>query len=57
MDKAQPQKRQHLHHDDIRNDLHIFIVTHLEGMIDERMQFRKWYFRNKVAAFSLAVSL
>ena len=23
MDKAQSQKRQHLHHDDIRNDLHI----------------------------------
>ena len=45
MDKAQPQKRQHLHHDDIRNDLHIFIVSHLEGVIDERMQFRKRYFR------------
>ena len=43
--------------DAVHQLLHIFIVTHLEGMIDERMQFRKWYFRNKVAAFSLAVSL
>ena len=57
MDKAQPQKRQHLHHDDIRNDLHIFIVTHLERVIDERMQLGKRHFRNKVATFSLAVSL
>ena len=43
--------------DAVHQLLHIFIVTHLEGMIDERMQFRKWYFRNKVTAFSLAVSL
>ena len=43
--------------DAVHQLLHIFIVTHLERVIDERMQFRKRHFRNKVAAFSLAVSL
>ena len=43
--------------DAVHQLLHIFIVSHLERVIDERMQFRKRYFRNKVAAFSLAVSL
>ena len=57
MDKAQSQKRQHLHHDDIRNDLHIFIVTNLKGVIDKRMQLGKRHFRNKVAAHLLALCL
>ena len=43
--------------DAVHQLLHIFIVTNLKGVIDERMQLGKRYFRNKVAAFSLAVSL
>ena len=43
--------------DAVHQLLHILIVTHLKRMIDERMQLGKRYFRNKVAAFPLAVSL
>ena len=31
--------------DAVHQLLHIFIVSHLERVIDERMQFRKRYFR------------
>ena len=43
--------------DAVHQLLHIFIVTHLERVIDKRMQLGKRHFRNKVAAFPLAVSL
>ena len=42
--------------DAVHQLLHIFIVTHFERVIDKRMQLGKRHFRNKVAAFSLAVS-
>ena len=32
--------------DAVHQLLHIFIVTHLEGVIDERMQLGKRHFRN-----------
>lgn len=43
--------------DAVHQLLHIFIVTHLERVIDKRMQLGKRHFRNKVAAHLLALCL
>ena len=43
--------------DAVHQLLHIFIVAHLEGMIDKRMQLGKRYFRNKVTTHLLALCL